>query len=140
MFSHNLLPCIDIATRVTEASAKCLDHIWYNRNNVIVSGALIADISDHYPIFCALNVFKNNKPIKKIIRDLSEKSVKSFLEAMPVFVRDYERECEAKDVDFRTLWLVEKIQKMFDKHCPLKTKVVSYKQKLYKTMAIQGAD
>ena len=46
---------------------------------------------------------------------------------MPVFVRGYERECEAKDVDFRTLWLVEKIQKMFDKHCPLKTKIVSYK-------------
>ena len=58
MFSHSFFPLVNIATRVTENTATCLDHIWYNRSNIIASGAFIADISDHYPIFTALNIYK----------------------------------------------------------------------------------
>ena len=127
MFSHSSFPLVNIATHITENTATCLDHIWYNRSNIIASGAFIADISDHYPIFTALNISKNNRPVKKIIRDLSEANISSFLNAMPLFVQEYEQLCVDRDIDFQAQTLIEKIKELFDKHCPMKSKTFSYK-------------
>ena len=66
MYSRNFFPFINIPTRVTEQSSKCLDHIWYNRHNSLFSGAFITDITDHYPIFTVLNVAKKKLPLKKL--------------------------------------------------------------------------
>ena len=82
MFSYNIFPLINIATRITENTATCLDHVWYNGFNALFCGAFFADISDHYPVFAVLNVARNNRPLRKTIRDLSLKSVDSFISAM----------------------------------------------------------
>ena len=66
MNSRNIFPLINIATRVTDTTAKCLDHIWCNRTSIFFSGAFEEDISDHYPIFAVLNKTKDNKPVKKL--------------------------------------------------------------------------
>ena len=56
LLSYNFYHLINVATRVTKISSKCLDQIWYNKFNVSVTGAIITDITDHYPIFAAINV------------------------------------------------------------------------------------
>ena len=65
MYSHSLFPLITIPTRVTESTAKCLYHIWYNRFNVSYCGGFVTDISDHYLIFCILTITVNKSPISK---------------------------------------------------------------------------
>ena len=65
MYSRNIFPLINIASRITDTTAKCLDHIWCNRTNTFFSGAFEEDISDRYPIFAVLNITKDNKPVKK---------------------------------------------------------------------------
>ena len=35
MFSYNVFPLINIATRITENAATCLDHVWYNGMDLI---------------------------------------------------------------------------------------------------------
>ena len=54
MYSHHFFPLIDIPTRVTENAASCLNHIWYNSFNSLISGSFILDVSDHYPSFTTL--------------------------------------------------------------------------------------
>ena len=71
LYSYNFFPLITVATRVTEQSAKCIDHFWYNKLNVSFSGAIVSDISDHYPIFSLFDIASINKTFTKIIRDHS---------------------------------------------------------------------
>ena len=128
MYSRNIFPLINIATRITDTTAKCLDHIWCNRTNTFFSGAFEEDISDHYPIFAVLNITKDNKPVKKIIRDLSDQNVSVFISAMPSFVRDFYEKSMHNDINFLTEWFCDNLLKLYDKHCPKKIKTVSRKR------------
>ena len=58
LYSVNFLPVVNIATRITENSATCIDQIWHNKFNVAKSGAIVSDISDHYPVFALLIFLK----------------------------------------------------------------------------------
>ena len=54
MFSHNLYPLITKPTRISSTTATIIDNIFCNCiDNTINSGVIIADISDHLPIFCS---------------------------------------------------------------------------------------
>jgi len=58
---------INKLTRITETTATILDHIYNNMtNNIVNSGILIFDISDHLPIFCTSSPY--NKQHKKLMR------------------------------------------------------------------------
>ena len=63
MYSKHFFPLINIPTRVTENSATCLDHIWYNSFNTLISGSFVLDVSDHYLAFTTLNIAIDNAPI-----------------------------------------------------------------------------
>ena len=65
--------------------------------------------------------------MKKIIRDISEDNISSFLNAMPLFIQEYEQLRVERDIDFQAQTLKEKIKELHDKHCPMKSKTVSYK-------------
>ena len=80
MYSQNFFPLINIPTRITNTTAKCLDHIWYNSFNSVRSGSFILDISDHYPVFTTLNVDYNNEPIKQIFRNHSQANIDNLIE------------------------------------------------------------
>ena len=49
-------PTITKPTRVTDASATLIDHMWINRINYYSSGILYTNISDHFPIFSSFSV------------------------------------------------------------------------------------
>ena len=68
-YSYNFFPLINIPTRVTDNTASCLDHIWYNNFNSLISGSFLLDVCDHYPVFTTLNFNVSNDPIKVHFRD-----------------------------------------------------------------------
>ena len=52
MFSMSLFPLINKSTRITNQCHSIIDNIYTNSiNEDIISGVIIADISDHFPIF-----------------------------------------------------------------------------------------
>ena len=89
MFSHNFFPLINIPTRVTENAASCLDHIWYNSFNSLISGSFILDVSDHYPSFTTLNIALDNDPVKHIFRDHFIENINKLIDSMPNFQRNF---------------------------------------------------
>lgn len=125
MYSYDVFPLVNIPTRITDDTAKCLDHIWYNKCNVVFSGSFVADISDHYPVFAVLNVTRGNRPQRKVIRDLSCQNINSFISVMPIFVREFNLMQVNSDVNGMTEWFILELSRLYDKHCPKKTKTVS---------------
>ena len=54
MFSNSFIPLVNKPTRITSNSATLIDNIFtneYKNENKYMTGILITDISDHYPIF-----------------------------------------------------------------------------------------
>ena len=75
-----LIPTIDKPTRVYNDSATLIDNIFVNiPDQVLMSGNVVSDISDHFSQFCILQTIKDKHVIKKSkIRDFSNFSAKLF--------------------------------------------------------------
>ena len=66
MYSSAYLPLINRTTRVTENTATFIDNIYTNhiqQNTNSCNGILFTDVSDHFPIFCVHDLFKQDKLI-----------------------------------------------------------------------------
>lgn len=82
MYTHSLLPNINKPTRITHKTATLIDNIFSSincSNDTDLSGILVTDISDHYPIYHI-----NNKVIIKpssnriTKRDFSQRNIQNF--------------------------------------------------------------
>ncbi len=64
-YNHNMFPLIDRPTRITPHSATLIDNIFCNVfNNKIKSGAVIAGLTDHFPIFqITSSVFRHDNNV-----------------------------------------------------------------------------
>lgn len=51
VFAKNVFPTITEATRVSDVSASLIYNIFTNTNSSLISGVLISDTSDHFPVF-----------------------------------------------------------------------------------------
>ena len=51
-YSYCLLPVITQPTRVTDHSATLIDNIFVSKPGNVISGNIVSDLSDHFPIFC----------------------------------------------------------------------------------------
>ena len=129
IYSLNFTPLIDIPTRVTDLTASCIDHIWFNRLNTIISGCIVSDITDHYPIFCVLNV-KVKETFIKTYRIHSEDSIDSLCSDVHVMCEKYFNECSSFNVHARCSWFIDNLYLLYDHNCPLKTKTISAKSLL----------
>ena len=72
LFSNGFVPMITRPTRVTSNSATLIDNIFTNQvnnNNInhVMSGILLTDISDHYPIFHIENVVNDVEMLKSTL-------------------------------------------------------------------------
>ena len=66
--SFHLLPTVDKPTRVRNNSASLIDNIFVNDpDQVLISGNIIIDVSDHFSQFCILKS-NRDKPVKKTIK------------------------------------------------------------------------
>ena len=74
LYTYNFSPLINVATRETNTSSS-IDHIWFNKYNVSLAESIIADISEHYPIFAMISTVNNNKIENKNFRDHSYSNI-----------------------------------------------------------------
>ena len=83
LHSSSFLPLIDKPTRVTSSTASLIDNIFSNTLTSHEAGILVADISDHYPVFCMSdNVIPDQGPDIIKYRPFTERNKQSFREAM----------------------------------------------------------
>ena len=128
LYSYNFFPLITVATRVTEQSAKCIDHLWYNKLNVSFSGAIVSDISDHYPIFSLFDIASINRTFTKIIRDHSTDNSNKLCNDVREMCEIFFTEHDNKNVDEKCSWFVEKLYSSYNHNCLRKCKTISAKR------------
>ena len=121
--SCSLVPTIDKPTRVRSTSATLIDNIFINNpDQVVVSGNIISDISDHFSHFCILKSMRDKIQIKKTkVRDFSRFSRDSFeadLSNVNWNALLNKRTCDADNL-FSSFY--NKFNKLINKHAPMKT-------------------
>ena len=83
LLEYNLIPCINIPTRITDRSATVIDHINVRLptnqiNKKISSGNLITDISDHLPNFLIIDTDISKTNDRPLIRLYNKKNIENF--------------------------------------------------------------
>jgi len=143
-YSHNFLlslqschfvPTIDKPTRVHRNSATLIDNIFTNSSEQhIVSGNIISDISDHFTQFCI-----STPPSTKLSK--SKKKIRSF--------SNFSEECflnELSNIDFSMKGDIDqifngfykKVNKLINKHAPLKKPSKRTKKQFSKPWITKG--
>ena len=114
--SFNFLPLITIPTRITDHSAKCLDHIWTNDNSFMFSGSIINDITDHYPIFEIYNKSSNKEIITLTYRNRSDNNINDFVHNVSLMCNEYFNLCYDMTVDQRTDFFLGRLWTLYNRH------------------------
>ena len=127
--SYNYLPYITKPTRVTNTSATCIDHFWYNNCNVEFSGVFHEyDISDHRTIFIILKFVADKSPPMKQFRDHSQHCMLQLMDEMSSFIDvTYCRLSVSMDVHERCEFLIQQVYEIYNKCCPIRSKQISLK-------------
>ena len=120
--SFYLLPTIDKPTRVRNNSASLIDNIFVNNpDQVLISGNIITDVSDHFSQFCIL---KSNrvKPVKKktIKRDFCQFSSEEFNNDLSAIDWDDTIASKANNIDERFSSFYRKLNTVVNNHAPVK--------------------
>ena len=127
MYSCYCLPLNNIPTRVTDNTASCLDHIWYNNFNSLIFGSYLLDVSDHCPIFTRLNLNVSNDPIKVHFRDRSHEHLNKLIVSIYAFQLEFDTVIRYKNVNYQSDWFNKRLWELYNQNCPKRTKTVSYK-------------
>ena len=118
-----LLPTIDKPTRVHKNSASLIDNIFVNNpEQVLISGNLITDVSDHFSQFCILTSTRDKikrKQIKK--RDLSHFNPDSLNSDLATIDWSCIIKTHANNVDELFSTFYRNFNKIINKHAPIKT-------------------
>lgn len=130
LYSFNFIPLINVATRVTDSSAKCIDHMWFNKLNISFAGAIVADITDHYPVFAVLDSVLGSETVKQTFRNHSARNIDVLCGNVDAVCSDFFVNFLDCDVDFKCQWFVNRLWEVYNCDCPKKTRVVSLKRLL----------
>lgn len=132
IFSNGFFPTIDRPTRITETTATILDNILTNDLLAnTISGALVTDLSDHFPVFnisCS-NKDPNNtnhdnyKPPSKKARQLKPDNIKGFNNALSSI--NWQKVYEQSNPEIAFNVFQDKLLNTFNIHCPIKESKVS---------------
>ena len=123
------LPLISIPTRVTNTTATCIDHIYFNSFVPCKFGVVNVAITDHFPVFISVPVKANcpNKSFTTKFRDFSPRYFvdfrKDLLDSLSVF-----NSFDLLSIDDRFEIFANILQSSFDKCFPIRKKVVSFKR------------
>ena len=82
VFSNNNFPTITKPTRVSDSSASLIDNIFTNSISLFVPGILIADVSDHFPIFLRTSLNHNSADTGYFTRNDSNTNTDYFINAI----------------------------------------------------------
>ena len=112
------MPLITKATRITHHTQTLIEHIYTNTmEKVVISGICLADITDHLSIFCTLSSKPQTQSEHKMYRDFSKFNNAAFIEDLNQinFVN-----LVSSDVNESILNVINILQKITDKHAPIK--------------------
>ena len=127
--SHSLIPVITKPTRITNSSFSLIDNIFTTSPYNIFPGILKVDISDHFPIFLIFKDFFNsinkNESRKISFRLASESRLLNLRAA--VASTNFDEILNEVDCEVALSKLHELILNLYNKHCPIKHKNLSYK-------------
>ena len=125
-----MIPIITRPTRIADNTYSLIDNIFTSNPFNYVSGIFHSDISDHFPIFVLFKDYfspNNHEHLKfnfRLITDSRLLEMKNKLNSMNLYAIS-EMDCNAA---------LEKIHRtiktQFDIYCPIKRKIVSYKDNL----------
>ena len=106
MLLHQMMPVITVPTRITDSSITLIDHIFVRLpkkliNQVMRSGNLFCDISDHLPNFCCVELDSHFNTERPWIRLYSEKNLERFAEC-------------AEQVDFSPIYRCENVNLAYE--------------------------
>ena len=79
LYSNNLLPLKTKPTRLTRHTSTLIDHIYTNSNLGFDAGIVLADISDHLPVFCILDRQISGCKSASYFRDYSNFDVDQYI-------------------------------------------------------------
>ena len=118
-----LIPTVDKPTRVRSTSATLIDNIFINfPEQVLSSGNIISDISDHFSQFCILKSAVERPNIGKgKVRDFPKFSSESFTADLSQV--NWNKIVERGNGDINRLFLsfYNRLNKIINKHAPFKT-------------------
>ena len=125
-----LIPTVDKPTRVHRNSATLIDNIFLNNpDQILLSGNIISDISDHFSQFCIIKAARDKyRGYTTKIRDFSNFSADQFNRELS----EVDWECilvnHATDPDKLFSTFYKKFNKIVNKHAPI-TKLSKRKAK-----------
>ena len=115
---------INTPTRITGSSKTTIDHLYTNiSDGIINSGTIVADISDHFPIFVFFNFMKTQTVVPPIVivRDFSHFNVQAYRKDLRAETWEHGLNCE--DVNVALNHFIVKFQEICSIHAPLKQKI-----------------
>jgi len=131
--ASSFVPLITTPTRVTQDSASCIDHIWFNQIIDVESGVLELDITDHYPVFASTRILSDvSSHFIKKFRDHSATTLRLLQLEMAIVFDSYEAPFNAEnvDLDFLTESFLEDMYSTYNRCCPIRGKRVSYNRSI----------
>ena len=129
--SSDFYPLISRPTRIDKSRNKlsCIDHIWTNITREITRGKFIADITDHFPIYCGIQMPEpyGNDTFTIRFRDMtSENKIKFHNEISQTDWSDISS--TPIDSNHQTSLFQNRLFKIFNKCFPLMTKQITLKR------------
>jgi len=120
--SCSMIPTIDKPTRLHGYSATLIDNIFVNANiDVGISGNIVTDLSDHFSQLCILNLDQTQAKInKQKIRDYSHFSPEAFNHDIELIEWNTIKNSLASDPDKLFSLFYNKLNKLLNKHVPIK--------------------
>ena len=117
-------PLINKPTRVYNLSQSIIDHAWSNMNLQFNSYVLETDISDHYTVALNFKINLSKKFVMKKFRVHSENALNNLVNEFNIYAMN-ENLYSGLDFEENLEQLVNKINRLYDEHCPIMTKNMS---------------
>ncbi len=125
-YNYNMYPLIDRPTRITPSSATLIDNIFTNVfNHKITSGVIIADLTDHYPIYQSTSsVFRqDNNYFNKQSRLFNKNRIDNFCNDISLVNWDFVLHSDTTNDAYDTFMC--KFMEIYNIHFPYRSSRVS---------------
>ena len=138
LYANNILPIITKPTRPTDHTATLIDHIYTNCSQNFIAGILTVDITDHLPIFCLVRIQPTrNNSNKKYFRDYSKFNKDLYLDDIKL-IDWHEILNPEKNLNEKVQEAINTLNKIVDKHAPIKLASQSKQRQLNKQWLTKG--
>ena len=129
VFQNGAIPLINKPTRVTCTTATLIDNIFTNNvfDTSLKKGIIKSSISDHFPIFVAINISKNkvkNRTIELKLRTFSERNKQNFTNDLQNANWNIKN---VQGANAQYEWFINIFSSLYDKNFPLTTKNIKVK-------------